>query len=69
MTRDRQAGYTHGWVLTFTSAADRDYYVHHDPHHLAFIASLQGIYSHAFILDHTPSKFQTLAELAEEGLD
>jgi len=31
-----QGGFTHGFVVEFATAADRDYYVSSDPAHLAF---------------------------------
>jgi hypothetical protein len=32
-----QGGFTHGFVVTFASLADRDYYVSEDPAHKTFV--------------------------------
>ncbi|KAJ6006034.1 Dimeric alpha-beta barrel [Penicillium sp. IBT 35674x] len=48
---------THGFVVEFKSAADRDYYVHSDPAHLAFVESLEGILEIAQVIDYTPGVF------------
>ncbi|OAA66822.1 Stress responsive alpha-beta barrel [Niveomyces insectorum RCEF 264] len=52
-----QHGATHGFVVEFASAADRDYYVQSDPAHLAFVASLKGLAEKITVVDFTPSVF------------
>ncbi len=44
-------GYTHCFLLTFTSAADRDAYLVH-PAHQAFVASLQPVLEKALVIDY-----------------
>ena len=43
-------GFTHCWVLSFKSAADRDTYLKH-PAHQAFGASLGPVLDEAFVID------------------
>jgi hypothetical protein len=42
---------THGFVVDFRSAEDRDYYVKTDPAHQAFVASLGGLVNKLVVLD------------------
>ena len=44
-------GFTHCFLLTFTSAADRDAYLVH-PAHQAFVASLQPVLEKALVIDY-----------------
>ena len=44
-------GFTHCFLLTFTSAADRDAYLVH-PAHQAFVASLQPVLEQALVIDY-----------------
>ncbi|KAJ5952627.1 Dimeric alpha-beta barrel [Penicillium vulpinum] len=46
-----QNGITHAFVVEFTSAADRDYYVQSDPAHLAFVKFLDGLIEKAQVID------------------
>ncbi|KAJ5178265.1 Dimeric alpha-beta barrel [Penicillium coprophilum] len=46
-----QRGITHAFVMEFTSAADRDYYVKSDPTHLGFVKSLDGLIEKAQVID------------------
>ncbi|KAK7743287.1 hypothetical protein SLS53_004372 [Cytospora paraplurivora] len=59
----RNEAITHAFISEFKSAEDRNYYLHKDPVHLAFEASLAGIISRAFALDFAPSVFQPLSKL------
>ena len=44
-------GFTHCFLLTFASAADRDAYLVH-PAHQAFVASLQPVLEKALVIDY-----------------
>ncbi|EWG39682.1 hypothetical protein FVEG_15058 [Fusarium verticillioides 7600] len=46
-----QNGITHGFVATFESAEDRDYYVKTDPAHQAFIAKVGSVVEKAIVVD------------------
>ncbi|EFW99149.1 stress responsive a b barrel domain containing protein [Grosmannia clavigera kw1407] len=46
-----QNGLTHGFVATFASAEDRDYYVSKDPVHLAFSKSVGDILAKVTVVD------------------
>ena len=46
---------THGFIVEFASAEDRDYYVRKDPAHLEFVKSLDGVIEKAQVIDFTPS--------------
>ncbi|KAI8408154.1 hypothetical protein FOFC_11088, partial [Fusarium oxysporum] len=48
-----QNGITHGFVATFESAEDRDYYVKTDPAHQTFIANVGGLLEKAIVVDFT----------------
>ncbi|KAJ5898043.1 hypothetical protein N7504_008331 [Penicillium tannophilum] len=50
---------THGFVVEFENAADRDYYVHEDPVHLKFVADLKenDILKKSQVIDYTPGVF------------
>ena len=52
-----QGGFTHGFVSHFGSEEDRDYYLHQDPAHLAFVKSLDGIIQNVRVVDYSPGKF------------
>ena len=52
-----QNGITHGFVVEFASAEDRDYYVHKDPVHQAFVRSLDGVIEKAQAVDYTPGVY------------
>ena len=47
-------GFTHCFLLTFTTAADRDAYLVH-PAHQAFVASLQPVLEKALVIDYWAS--------------
>ncbi|KAL0954590.1 hypothetical protein HGRIS_003550 [Hohenbuehelia grisea] len=53
-----QANFTHGFVVEFKCAADRDYYVAKDPVHQAFVKSLDGIVDKALVFDYHPGVFK-----------
>jgi hypothetical protein len=44
-------GFSHSFVLTFASEADRDAYLPH-PAHQAFVASLSGVVAGALVVDY-----------------
>ncbi|KAH6622986.1 hypothetical protein F5144DRAFT_582058 [Chaetomium tenue] len=46
-----QGGLTHGFVVEFASAEDRDYYVKSDPGHQDFIKSFAGVLEKITVLD------------------
>ncbi|KAF4968314.1 hypothetical protein FSARC_4259 [Fusarium sarcochroum] len=46
-----QNGITHGFVLTFNSAEDRDYYVKSDSAHHAFVAKVGGFLEKVIVVD------------------
>ncbi|KAI5464268.1 hypothetical protein BGZ63DRAFT_377322 [Mariannaea sp. PMI_226] len=48
-----QGGLTHGFVVEFASADDRDYYVNTDPVHQAYKDSLAGVVKRAVVVDFT----------------
>jgi len=53
----RQGGLTHGFVVEFASAEDRDYYCFKDPAHLAFIKTLDGKVDGGRVVDYEPGVF------------
>lgn len=52
---DRAHGYTHLWIVTFKTAADRDAYIVH-PEHKAFVGTLQDVLDEAFVFDFVPKE-------------
>ena len=48
-------GFTHCWIVSFKSAADRDAYLVH-PDHEAFAQGLGGLIEDVFVIDFTPRK-------------
>ncbi|CAG9978401.1 unnamed protein product [Clonostachys byssicola] len=46
-----QDGFTHGFVVQFHSAKDRDYYVNSDPAHQAFKESISSLVDKALVVD------------------
>ncbi|KAF5020121.1 hypothetical protein F66182_7853 [Fusarium sp. NRRL 66182] len=46
-----QNGITHGFVITFNSAEDRDYYVNTDPAHQEFVGHIRGIVDKVIVVD------------------
>ncbi|CAK7272938.1 hypothetical protein SEPCBS119000_005388 [Sporothrix epigloea] len=52
-----QQGNTHGFVVEFATAADRAYYVHEDPAHAAFVASVKDLVDKITVLDFAPGEF------------
>ena len=48
-------GFTHAFILTFKTPADRDAYLIH-PDHKAFGGSLKGVLEDVFVIDFTPKK-------------
>ncbi|KAF5674966.1 stress responsive a b barrel [Fusarium heterosporum] len=47
----KQDGITHGFVVEFNSAKDRDYYVNEDPAHQAFVEKVGGLVEKAIVVD------------------
>ena len=54
-----QAGITHGFVVEFDSAEDRDYYVFSDPTHIAFTKVAGDVLAKAIVVDFNPDSFGT----------
>jgi len=53
-----QHGYSHSFVLEFSSIDDRDYYINHDPAHMAFGGYLTGIVeNNVMVMDFVPGVF------------
>ena len=52
-----QGGLSHGFVFEFESEEDRDYYLHKDPAHLEFVASLKDIIESARVFDFEPGVY------------
>ena len=48
-------GFTHCWIASFKSAADRDAYLV-DPAHQAFVALLKPVLDEALVVDFVPEK-------------
>jgi len=48
-------GYTHCWILSFKSEADRDAYIEH-PAHQDFVKLVGGVLEDAFVLDFKPQR-------------
>ncbi|KAF7553319.1 hypothetical protein G7Z17_g3718 [Cylindrodendrum hubeiense] len=46
-----QNGITHGFVVEFSTAEDRDYYVKTDPAHQAFIKTIGALVDKAIVVD------------------
>jgi hypothetical protein len=47
---------THGFVVEFESAEDRDYYVNKDPAHQDFVKSIGELISAIKVVDYEPGK-------------
>jgi hypothetical protein len=54
-----QSGITHGFVVEFESAGDRDYYVFKDPTHIAFTKVASEVLANAIVVDFNPGSFGT----------
>jgi Stress responsive A/B Barrel Domain len=54
-----QSGITHGFVVEFESAEDRDYYVFKDPTHIAFTKVAGEVLANAIVVDFNPGSFET----------
>ncbi|PKS11279.1 hypothetical protein jhhlp_003041 [Lomentospora prolificans] len=52
-----QNGLSHGFVVEFASAADRDYYVSNDPAHQSFVKSIDGVVDKLTVLDFENGEF------------
>lgn len=52
-----KGGITHAFIMEFENAKDRDYYVHQDPAHLAFLKSLDGLVEKVQAVDFTDGVF------------
>ena len=53
-----QAGTTHGFVVEFESAEDRNYYVFKDPTHIAFKEMAGEVLANAIVVDFNPGSFE-----------
>ena len=49
---------THGFVVEFNSAEDRDYYVFKDPTHIAFTKVAGDVLANAIVVDFNPGSFR-----------
>lgn len=54
-----QSGITHGFVVEFESAEDRDYYIFKDPTHIAFTKVAGEVLVNAIVVDFNPGSFET----------
>ncbi len=52
-----QGAFTHGFVSHFENEKDREYYLNHDPAHLAFVKSLEGVVQNVRVVDFAPGVF------------
>jgi hypothetical protein len=53
-----QRGYSHSFLLEFSSVGDRDYYIRHDPAHMAFGAFLTGkVEDVVMVMDFIPGEY------------
>ena len=52
-----KGGLSHGFVVEFESAEDRDYYVKRDPAHQEFIAFVGPLVQQVKVVDFEPGKF------------
>ncbi|KAL7793548.1 stress responsive A/B barrel domain-containing protein [Trichoderma ceciliae] len=50
-------GFTHGFVLEFNSAEDREHYIKQDPVHRTLLESALPIIDKICVLDYTPGLF------------
>lgn len=67
----KQAGFTHVFVVEFESEEDRDYYVKEDPVHKAFKAGLEGKIKEALVVDFERGIFlqpKTPSEVGKGGV-
>ncbi|KAJ5089478.1 stress responsive A/B barrel domain protein [Penicillium argentinense] len=53
-----QNAISHAFVVEFSSAADREYYVRNDPVHQEFIQSVGGLLEKAQVIDFTDGIFE-----------
>jgi hypothetical protein len=51
-----QDPYTHGFVVEFESAEDRDYYVYKDPSHQEFVKFAGEVANGVKVVDYEPGK-------------
>lgn len=51
-----QDPYTHGFVVEFENAEDRDYYVDKDPDHQEFVKFAGGVANGVKVVDYEPGK-------------
>ena len=61
-----QAGTTHGFVVEFESAEDRDYYVFKDPTHIAFTKVAGEVLANVIVVDFNPRLFRDCKNLSEQ---
>lgn len=57
MIWSRKGGITHAFVVEFAGESDRDYYLKHDPAHLAFVEMVGNIVEKVQVIDFVPGKF------------
>ncbi|KAK3334207.1 stress responsive A/B barrel domain-containing protein [Cercophora scortea] len=53
-----QNGLTHGFVVEFESAAERDYYVNMDPAHQSFKKDIEALVEKVTVVDFTNGRFR-----------
>jgi hypothetical protein len=53
----QKGGITHAFVVEFAGESDRDYYLKHDPAHLAFVEMVGSIVEKVQVIDFVPGKF------------
>jgi hypothetical protein len=52
-----QGGFTHGFVVEFSSTEDRDYYVSEDPAHKAFVKKNSPRFEDVRVIDYSKGVF------------
>lgn len=52
-----QGGFTHGFVVEFASASDRDYYIFEDPSHQVFIKKHTPSFDDVRVVDYEKGVF------------
>jgi hypothetical protein len=57
MFKRQQGDLTHGFVVEFENASDRDYYVQKDPAHQTFVKSLGDQVVDVRVVDYEPGVF------------
>jgi len=52
-----QGVFSHTYILEFNNEEDRNYYIKHDPAHMAFGHSLTGLVQKVMVMDFLPGVF------------